>query len=91
MIPHVAAGISAPRSDLFGEDSTLSDAAMSQFHHGRSGALLSINATDIPQFFSLFFIDYCAIRKSVMLKRPFFFACTLRKLRPKFATERQRQ
>ncbi|AIX72538.1 hypothetical protein ACP3S8_14745 [Mixta calida] len=33
MIPHVAAGGSAPQGDLFGEDSTLSDATMSQISH----------------------------------------------------------
>ncbi|WP_276308263.1 hypothetical protein [Mixta theicola] len=43
MIPHVAAGVSAPRGDLFGEDSTLSDAAMSQFSHGCGGALSTVS------------------------------------------------
>ncbi|WP_426981961.1 hypothetical protein [Pantoea sp. FN0305] len=43
MIPHVAAGISAPRGDLFGEDSTLSDAAMSQFSRGCNSAFWSAN------------------------------------------------
>ncbi|AUX94745.1 hypothetical protein C2E15_17795 [Mixta gaviniae] len=46
MIPHVAAGGSAPHGDLFGEDSTLSDAALSQISHrparGFRGRVLSL-------------------------------------------------
>jgi hypothetical protein len=74
MIPHVAAGGSAPHGDLFGEDSTLSDAGMSQFSPGAQTQITGKGlAISFMYFFNIFLVDYCAIRKSVMIKRTFFF------------------
>ncbi|MEQ4531186.1 MAG: hypothetical protein ABN478_07800, partial [Mixta sp.] len=70
MIPHVAAGGSAPHGDLFGEDSTLSDAGMSQFSHGARARINGRGlAISFMYFLNIFLPDYCVIRKSVMIKR----------------------